>query len=318
MKFNDLNEFWKGIIIAVATLVVTKIVDYYLEVKRVKREGKRWMAEVLFMLNPIKKQINAIDEFLEGFALDKFDAPTISTYIHLSNAGLQNLNKSDLQRYLFRKYIRLNPLPNRFVRDGKKALELCNRIHGDLIINQRIFERIEAVFTSYQDNASAQVTIFKENLHEFQWKFADIFAEAEKAKVDIDKDTFLSSLAVLISKEVNKFVPRPDDSFGPEDSMELFKFQRDFILPAFHIMAENRMDPRVPQINKYLNRCNAAITEIRLEKSYLTTNITNVKKRLEQLDTDMRKDIEDVHNLTPMRKIFGSEKLSKDLSWLKK
>ena len=318
MKFNDLNEFWKGIIIAFATLVVAKLVDYFLERKRVRREGNRWMSEVLFMLHPIKRQMGAIDEFLEEFAVDKFETPTISTFVHLSDGGLQSLNKSDLQQFLFRKYLQLNPLPNMYKENGEKALALCNHIHGNIIINQRIFHRIEEIFNSYQDNASVQVSIFKNNLHEFQWKFADVFAEAEKAKIDIDKDTFLKPLTILITKEVNKFVPTPGAAVSRKNSMELFKFQNDFILPAFHIMALNRMDPRVAQINKHLNRCNAAITEIRLEKSYLTTNISNVKKRLKQLDTDTRKDLEDTHNLCIVRKLFRPEKLSKDLKWSKK
>lgn len=259
-KFKEYFDIIFPITAFVLGILADRLIEYLSEKKRIKKAGERWLAELEFYDTPLQNQINELNKFLEEHRLDKFDTPEVTTIIQLRGDMFKSLDKGDLYKYLLQQFNERN-----------KAIEIGNKINGAILINEQLSIRLEQKFYTYQDNCTKHVDHFKSHIQKAKKTFFHLGLDV----IDVENDPLLGPIDKLFQKYIFPhlaFTGKAEENKAP---MELFEIQTKFLNPIISHLSKFAGEKKIEDFSSQISECQQAIIEIRLEKSYLETNIEN-------------------------------------------
>jgi len=257
-------------------IAINKTLDYWSDKKKIKKAGKRWIGEIRCLETPMKTQIEVLEAFLITHSKETFETPKLAIYSILNCEIFKSLDKGELL-----KYIKFNKKS-----DYKEIVKASNTIHGYINIITNLYETLKVVFENYKSDASNYVNSMNNNLQLLLREFADYGVLLEKELgTDPVNDSRLRPILDLISKHI-----QPKRQTG---DYNVFELENVFFIPLLSILSHLRLDERTRNLSVYTSNCLNDIKGIRMEKKYLTDNMTYIidsyKKQL--------KDIENIINI---------------------
>lgn len=249
--------------------------DYFLERRRIKKEGERWIAELRSLVKPIDEQKISIESFLESHQVDKFKTPELFIHQILDGEIFKSLDKSKLLKYLKSKSENFD-----------KAVEKSNNIHGFISSLSFVYNDLTKRFNDYTEETSKHVDLFNEHLNQLSQSFDYYGINIEKRTgKDPTIDSVYSQILNLFSEHV---VPHSEDG-----KIELFSFQIKFTKPLAEIVSTHRLNEDLKEISQLNSYCNTDIKAIRMEKRYLTENFKNSIKYLQKSNDSLKELIKE-------------------------
>jgi len=117
----DFLKYLLPIFTLILGIAIKEIMDKWSNKKKLRKSGERWIAELRSLEEPIEKQIESLQEFLQEHEKEEFSIPRLQVYSSLSGEIFKSLDKNDLI-----KYIELNNNKS----DFKEIVKISNRTNG--------------------------------------------------------------------------------------------------------------------------------------------------------------------------------------------
>lgn len=240
--------------------------------KKIKKSGERWIAELRSLEEPIKKQIQSLEEYAKDHEKEDFKIRNLQVYSSLNGELFKSLDKNELI-----KYIELNNKKT----DFKEIVKISNSTNGYVSILVHLYETLREKFNRYLSGTSKHTTSLSLSLQEFSSAFKDYGVELEKElQSDPLDDVRYKPIAELYSSQIMPNLK--EGKFNP------FVLRKEFFLPLVDILAYLRLDPRTKGLASAMTNGLNAIKGIELEKDYMSKNlnsiITQYKEQLTELD----------------------------------
>lgn len=256
---TDYFKYIFPIITLLLGIGVNKLIDYRNDNKKIKKSGKRWLAELRVLKNPIDKQIENITEFLTEHNNEEnytFPRPQLVTTLDCEVFG--TLDKSELVEYL--EKIKKNKFT--------EAVENSSEINGFISILKSTYDNFKRVFEEYKQNTSNHTTNVSRNLQSFMKEFGNysVFLEQELGRDPIDDPRYRPILD-LMDSQIKPYLEN--------NKYDLYKLERDFFRPLIVVLSHLRHDERIYAMLEHARNCVTEIKAIRMEKHYLDINFRN-------------------------------------------
>ena len=272
LKEKNSTDFLRYII-PILTLFLgvglNKLLDSYSEKKKIKKSGRRWIAEIRSLKKPLENQIEELEKFLVEHQKENFITPIITTYSSLSGESFKSLDKGE-----FIKYIELTKKS-----DFQEVIKISNKTHGYISVLSSLFEVLKDKFNAYLPRASIHVTSLSSNLQSLLRAFTDgVLIKKEIEQYHVDGSYRL--IANLFSTQI--FSKRDNGDYNP------YELETNFLMPLLKILDQLRKDERMTKLIKYSSKCLNDIKGIKMEKRYMSENLTFIidryKTQLNSLD----------------------------------
>ncbi|WAC02971.1 hypothetical protein N7U66_04905 [Lacinutrix neustonica] len=116
---------WLKYLLPIFTLLlgiwVKELIEKRSNKKKIKKSGARWIAELRSVEEPLKKQIQTLEEYLVEHEKEDFEIQNLQVYSSLNGEIFKSLNKDELI-----KYIQLNNEKT----DFKEIVKISNSTNG--------------------------------------------------------------------------------------------------------------------------------------------------------------------------------------------
>ncbi|PKH49535.1 hypothetical protein CXF68_01995 [Tenacibaculum sp. Bg11-29] len=268
---------WLKYLLPILTLLlgiwVKGIIEKRSDKKKIIKSGERWIAELRSLEEPIKKQIQSLDEYSEELKKEDFKIRNLELYSSLSGEVFKSLDKNELIIY-----IELNNKKKVF----EEIVKISNSTNGYVSILEHLYETLREKFNRYLSGTSKHTTSLSLSLQEFSSAFKDYGVELEKeSNSDPLNDPRYIPIADLHSAQIMPYLRA--GNFNP------FVLRREFFLPLVEIMAHLRLDPRTKGIASAMTKGLNAIKGIELEKDYMSKNLESIIKQYKGQLTELEK-----------------------------
>ena len=257
-----------------------RFIDKFSEKKRIKKVGKRWTAELRSLEEPLKNQINSLNDFLKDHLQENFKIPRINLYSSLDGVVFNTMDKNDLI-----EYIELNHKKT----DFKEVISISNKIHGYTSILIHLHETLKEKFHKYLTGTSIHTKSLNKGLQSFNLAFKNYGVELEKElNSDPYQDKRYKPIADLYSKYI---IPNiQDGNFNP------FILEKDFFMPLVSVLSHLRLDNRTTDLSQSVTASLSAIKGIKLEKTYMTENVNTILTHYKEQVTELKTIIDKIEN----------------------
>lgn len=273
---SDFFQYLFPILTLLLGIWIKELLDRNNNKKKIKKMGQRWVAELRSVEEPLRKQTEALKDFLTEHKKEEFSIPRISLYSSLNGEVFKSLDKNELIQYIESKYKKS---------DYKDIVKISNRTHGYISILVNLYSTLKEEFEKYLSQTSIYVEAFNKNLQSFNVAFAEYGVEIEREiKTDPINDERYKPIADLYSTFI---LPHLEDGkFNP------FVLQTDFFLPVISHLSKYRLEPITKPLLVASNEALNNIKGIKMEKYYMTKKINIVLERYD----DLLKNLNDIVN----------------------
>lgn len=232
--------------------------DHFIEKRKIKKSGERWVAELQGLEEPILSQKKSLEEFLVNHSIDKFEPPQLEVHQILDCEIFKSLDKSDLLKFIKTRE-----------KNYANVVKVSNSVHGFISSMNFIYNDITSRFNEYLEKTSNHVELFNEHLKQLNQSFGmfGVAIETETGKDPMENKVF-SQMYSLFHKYISPYVETGD--------IEIFGLQKEFITRLSLIVATYRANKDIQEIAIHLSNCNMEIKAIRMEKRYLSENYGKV------------------------------------------
>lgn len=270
------NVDWLKYLLPIFTLFlgiwVKELLEKRSNKKKIVKSGERWVAEIRSLEEPIKKQIESLEEYSKELEKEDFEIRNLQVYSSINGELFKSLDKNELI-----KYIEINNKKTEF----KEIVKISNSTNGYVSILVHLYETLQEKFNRYLSGTSKHTTSLSLSLQEFSSAFKDFGVELEKElQSDPLNDPRYQPIAELYSTQIMPFLK--EGKFNP------FVLRREFFLPLVEILAHLRLDPRTKGLATAMTNGLNAIKGIELEKLYMSKNLKSIisqyNKQLTELD----------------------------------
>lgn len=241
---------------------LNKFFEYRNKRKSTKKSGKRWLAELRILDEPLEKHIKNIEEYLDvqNKGLFSIHSPTIFTTLDCE--VFNSLDKTELVEYL--KYFKKNKY--------EVAVKYSNKINGFVTILKNHNENYKNHFDLFKNNVNACTDSLSKNLMILQRQFVNYGIELEKELQEnpINNQRY-KPISDLFESEILPFLQ--------DGRYDIFKLENSFFMPLIRILSNLRLDPKTQKMMEFSKNCVNDIKGIKMEQQYLTVNYDTLKER---------------------------------------
>lgn len=271
---NSKTNIFKDILPLLALILgifINRGIDLISERKKTKKIGERWKAELSSLELPMQKQIELLNEFLLEHEKEEFTIPQLTISSALNGDAFNSLDKTDLIKYLekFRK------------KKYTEAVITSNKINSFVGILRNNYTVLKQKFHSFLTDSSTHMTNLSINLQQLMKSFAEygVQLEIELGKDPID-DPRYRLIYDLFSIHIIPYMETGD--------YEIYALEKNFFSPLMAILGVLRLDQRINNMSEYTRNCLNFIKAIKMEKRYLSKNISTLIKRYEEEAQDLK------------------------------
>lgn len=241
---------------------LNKSIDYLNKRKKTKKTGKRWLAELRILNEPIEKQIINIDSFLAIQNNGFFAIHSPSLFTILDCEVFNSLDKTELVEYL--EYFKKNK--------DEIAIKHSNKINGFITVLKNHNENYKIQFELFKNNVNTITDSLSKNLITLQREFVTYGIELEKElNSDPINNQRYKPIYDLFKSEILPYLQ--------DGNYDIFKLENSFFVPLIKIFSELRLDSKTQKMMEYAKNCVNDIKAIKMEQYYLTENFNALKER---------------------------------------
>ncbi|MBI3139018.1 MAG: hypothetical protein HYZ15_10565 [Sphingobacteriales bacterium] len=238
---------------------INKYLDYLKDRKQIKKTGERWKAELTSLEMPITKQIQYLEDFLAEHNKEVFGVPKLSIVTSLDCEVFSSLGKTD-----FIKFIQSS-----LSKDYKDSVIFSSKVSSFISIVKSNTENVRLKFNEYLDGTSSHTTKLSLGLQELLIEFADFGVKIEK---EVNGDPIQHpGYAGLLELFDNEIAPKLQTG-----DYDIYELEKKFFLPLFNLLGHMRLDDRTKKMADIASGCMSSIKGIKMEKKYLSENITTL------------------------------------------
>lgn len=272
---SDNFKYIFPIITLLLGIALNKSIDYLNKRKKTKKTGKRWLAELRILNDPIEKQIINIDSFLANQNNGFFAIHSPSLFTTLDCDVFNSLDKTELIEYL--EYFKKNK--------DEIAIKHSNMINGFITVLKNHNENYRIQFDLFKNNVNAITDNLSKNLIILQREFVTYGIELEK---ELNSDPInnhrYKPIYDLFKSEILPYLQ--------DGKYDVFKLENSFYIPLIKILSELRLDLKTQKMMEYAKNCVNDIKAIKMEHYYLTENFNTLKERYTESKNELPKIIE--------------------------
>lgn len=241
---------------------LNKFIDYRNKRNKTKKTGKRWLAELRILNEPLEKHILNIDAFLAVQNNVFFAIHSPFFFTTLDCEVFNTLDKTELVEYL--EYFKKNK--------DEIAIKHSNKINGFITVLKNHNENYKIQFELFKNNVNTITDSFSKNLMTLQREFVNYGVELEKElNADPINNQRYKPLYDLFKSEILPFLQ--------DGKYDIFKLENSFFIPLIKIFSDLRLDPKVQKMMEYSKNSVNDIKAIKMEQYYLTENYNSLKNR---------------------------------------
>jgi len=259
---------------------IKELMDKWSDNKKIEKSGKRWIAELRSLEEPINKQIESLKTFIKEHEKEDFKSPNLSIYSSLDGEVFKSLDKNDLIKYIALKNRKL---------EFKDVVKISNKTNGYISVIFYLNETLKIKFTDFLDGTSKHIDSFTHNLQSLIMAFVDYGLLIEKEiEEDPKNDPRYRPILDLFSEHI-----MPKMQTGEFNPFELIKL---FFIPLVQELSHLRLDERTRTLSVLVSSCFNDIKGIRMENKYISENISNITERYEIQLKDLVSVVNDLDN----------------------
>lgn len=278
-KETDYLKYFLPILTLILGIIIKYLIDLNSEKKRINKAGKRWVAELKSLEEPIKSQLIKIESFINSRSDKKIQSPSLLIVSGLNCQIFSSLDKSD---YLY--FLESNKR-----RGYETAVNISNRTHGLINILIHLFEEIQKRYNQFIDNTSIHVNSYDKNQQILLHRFNDYGILIEKEiKNDPINDPNYSRLYDLMRIHILS-VEKPED-------YKLLELDVNFFIPFLKILSESRLDERIKPLSEICSSCINDIKAIKMQIKYVIINMTSIKNSYTEQLIDLKDILKDIQS----------------------
>jgi|SRR6185312_5434109 len=262
---SSMMEFFKIIGGAIFGIAVTKGYEWLGDKKRIKRSGTDLINEVLLLEEPIKKQVESVNNLIVLLKEEKTNIPQLTVSHSLNTSRIKEINRSDVVKYFEGHY------GNR-----KMSRKKVNQIYVSLDIIYYNHEQTKILFNSFLERGMICLQKCKESTDKMAHTIASYQSELQKRGVKIESDNLIYQLSLLFKT-----------TFKQEESVDFILIKNSFYGQVSKILNDNRTDDRVSPISALSYNCNEAIKEYENLKKEIIFKFSKINESLEEQMEDL-------------------------------
>ncbi|MCH2217308.1 MAG: hypothetical protein MK076_04385, partial [Flavobacteriales bacterium] len=200
---DDKSNFWSAflspIFFTLFGIVIHKIVDFLKDKKETKQFGRRWVAEIRCLEQPIQKQIKALENFRTDICRENTEYPQIPFYSILNCDVFNTLDKHRLIKFIQLKY-----------NDSSEAIRISNSIHGFISVLVHLYDGLMRKAKIFRKDYELLIDHLNENIDIILREFRDyaVILEKELHGDDPINDDRYKLIAEILFKYI---ADRPDN-----------------------------------------------------------------------------------------------------------
>jgi hypothetical protein len=273
LSSDNKSNLFKDILPILSLLLgifINRGIDLFTDRKKIKKIGERWKAELSSLELPIQKQVGFLKEFLSEHEKKAFTVPRLTISTSLNGEAFNSLDKTDLIKYLIK------------FRNKKysEAVITSNKINSFSGILKYLYDVLMAKFNSYLNDTSSHMNTLTINLQLLMKSFAEYGVQLEKEiKGDPINDPRYRPIFDLVNVHIIPFIE--------DGNYEIYALEKNFFAPLMIIFGELRLDSRTNDMSDYTRNCLNSVKGIKMEKRYLSENITTLIRRYEEESSDL-------------------------------
>lgn len=259
---NDWFNLFSTIFGVLIGFFLTKVSDTIVKKNKIKKTGKRWLAELELLKSPLIRQKEINLEIVEDFEEDKLIMPKPRILSQLECDNFKSLEKAELFQFI----------EWRSKGNYSIAVKRVNEINNWLVRIKDVHDIIYKVIEQYKSQSSGYFSTFLKNLQELDKSLIEVFDTSEE---NIWNNTEAQGeIAKLYALHI---VPHKQD--GNYDAFEL---RDNFINPLNEILANGGKIGTYKIIQSHAIHCLNDIRGIRAEQEYLTENLQQINDLLDK------------------------------------
>ncbi|WP_347051880.1 hypothetical protein [Flavobacterium olei] len=285
-------DYWKYII-PVFTLFLgifaNRVIDFFTNRKKIKRTGRRWIAELISLEENLKSQKAALENFNASFTDNSFEIPDLKIYEALDGKNFDSMDKAELLQYVEFKYG--NWKPNIIIseeeanKNYKEYVLTTNRVASYTEVLKFNFDLIKEKYNSYLNGISVNTTILNKLLQDFRDQLSQYHIEIEQEPgFNFDTDPRLKPLNEIFKRE---FI----DKKLKGESINPFLLPENLCKPVLLILAVTRDDLRTNSLRLSCNAILNTVEAFKAEQSYIKTNFSKLIDRYQKFRDELPETI---------------------------
>ena len=251
---------------------VNKFLDYLKDRKKIIKTGERWKAELSSLELPIGKQIEYLEEFLKEHNREKFDVPRLKVATPLECEVFNSLDKTEFVKFI----------ESKLKKDYKEAILFSGKVNSFISILKSNNENLRLKFNDYLNGTSTHTTKLSLGLQELLREFADYGVSLEK---EIQGDPVqIPSYKAMLDLFNSEIMPKMQTG-----DYDIYELEKKFFIPLFYVLGQLRLDERTKKMSDISSGCISSIKGIKMEKRYLSENITTLISHYNEDKADLKK-----------------------------
>jgi len=259
---SDNFKYIFPIITLLLGISLNKFFEHRNKRRNTKKTGKRWLAELRILNEPLEKHIIDIDKYLEVQNKGFFAIHSPTVFTTLDCEVFNSLDKTELVEYL--EYFKKNKY--------EVAIKHSNKINGFISVLKNHNENYKNHFDLFKNNINSFIDSLSKNLMILQREFVNYGIELEK---ELQEDPIgnqrYKPISDLFESEILPYLQ--------DGKYDIFKLENSFFMPLIRIFSNLRLDPKTQKMMEFSKNCVNDIKGIKMEQYYLTVNYNTLKER---------------------------------------
>lgn len=273
-------DYWKYIFPVITLFLgifATRVIDFFEKRTKIKRTGRRWIAELISLEENLKSQKTALEDFNASFANDRFEIPDLKIYEALDGKNFASMDKAELLQYVEFKYGNWKPSlivnEQEANKNYKTYVLTTNKVTSYTEVLKFNFDLIKEKFNSYLNGISVNTTVLNKLLQDFRDQISQYHIEIEQEPgFNFDTDPRLKPLNEIFKRE---FIDKKmnNESFNP------LLLPENLCNPVLKVLALTRDDVRTNPLRLSCTAILNTVESIKAERSYIKTNFNKLSER---------------------------------------
>lgn len=257
-------EIW-SVLIPIFSLVLGVFLDRWsnrwTEKKLMKKSGKRWVAELRSLEEPIKKQITALTTMKSQLEKEVHEPPNLTIITGLDCQVFNSMDKSQLLRFIELEKSKFMSQSN-----FQEVVKISNNIHGFISIMANNHDSLVKKFNEFLMGISKHTTSLSENLQILCREFAHYGNAIIQQGQDPTRNPYFKVMDDLFASEI---LPKMETG-----DYDIYVLRDTFFTPLKSALINLRSDNRTIKISDSVSKCLNDIAGIVMEKRYMTENLS--------------------------------------------
>lgn len=226
--------------------------------KKERKAAYDLLTEIQLIDEPVRKQVEAIQRFVEAQSVRKVTVPELTVQHTLKMDRLKSIDRPAVVEHFARTK-----------GDREEALRLANKLFSGCDIVTEHYGRMEHMTEEYKRRGQDCWSTWQKLLNEWMRAVSTIVVEAEKAEKNLDDDAFIVGIVGLMNM------------VHDNKERDLYYFLDNLHVPHIALTAEHLKDDRILEVAHLNGQARFAILEFDSLRQEMVTRFKHLSEDLQ-------------------------------------